>query len=752
MAYIDGSYTTAATILKDLARVLSTANVIKEPQEVEQLFIQDDNGTLFIETSKAVNNAAVEGGPENFNITFYDVIGEVFNGSVVGVGYKNGDKYKIEVSGALEGEEYIVKYDADKDSELIFPERRSDDGDGGPTFAVKLDQIEDQLNRINENQRFIIKMNTTKDKKPLSMDPFNEDPEHDIRETSMYIEFKKPKYVINHETMDYGSIDDEGTEFTMKNNHHFFVRMIDKVDDVTGIIDPTAIISNWAKMSWSLDYKEELTIIPDEIIPGGGDAMLQAVGSVRSDLVATPLPNFCNAESMFIQFYVHCDNDKINLVIKGNDDVALNDYLLSYAYIGKIKSFVDDDTGYTYANDIIGNFAMTVGSSTVPVEYPRELPPANVDVDMNSVLRDIKAFDDSTTGIDSDPGAFEFKFSIQESLLEPTPGGNPNWLNFVAPQVMVNYRVVFVGDDFETFPSNILSASMYKYLYTTRNFARDVALFTPSPIERIMDIDFRTNDTEYKMQPKLHINIPIEIQDKVKKVKIFKSIAQKWENDEFYQDMIESDDNTTFNEMEVDPPEGAATKTDKFYLLEEVEVNAGMIIDENYVYTDILGHEIMLTNDKYVVKPDNVRRYNDNNAIKEVIFSDRFGIDSSATGVNDILMFKTRIGSYYQKHFPAFMTPDEMMRKHGFNVSKWTDRVHITPVYIVHPGDGYRGELMDVLFLTKTNMKNGDILIINEGKDNEEKYKFFKVNAPFSCLNASPDYNSGVAIRYIKYD
>jgi hypothetical protein len=767
MAYIDGIYTTSATVLKDLANALARANFIKEPKVREEVTVKAEGLTLYVETSRyAFGNVAGQ-DPNNASMhvpTFYDLDG-TFRGDITNDAWDSEEPRKIILTaGVVEGDRILVEYDSFRDCEIVFPARREDDGEGGPAFSTYFEQVEDQVNRINENQRFIIKMTTSLDLKPMSNDEFNEDPEHDIRRAHVYFEFKKPKYVINHETMDYNSVklDDEGNEdiFSMINNHHFFVRMIESVDDVTGEIDATSAISNWAKMAWSLDYKEEVSLEPtenpdpDDEGLGEGQATILPVDTVKSRLAPVELPKFCNAERMPLQFFVNTDNDKINLVIRGNDDIAVNDYLLSYGYFGKIQGFVNDDTGYSYANDHIGNFAMTVGSSNAPLEYPRELPPNEFDVDMNSVLMDIKAFDDSKLGIDGEIGTFLHKTTIKENLIEGPQAQAPNYLNFWAPNTRVNYRVVFVGDDFESFPSNVLSATMYKYLYTLDEEEMDVGTFTLDN-ERILDVNARTTEAEYKMEPKLHIKIPDEISSIVKKVKIYKSIVNHWETDDPFfgeEEAKIAQDNLSFIQADPLVPEDPADKFDRFYLLEEYELQAGDITNQEFVYSDIKGHELMIENDDYVETTRKVERFSDTGAIKNITFSDRFGIDSTATGVNDILMFKTRVGSYFQKHYPAFMTPDEMLNVQGSGISRWTDRIHLTPVYVIHPNDGYRGELMDVLFINNKNMKNGDILIINEGKPDEKKYKFFKVNAPFSCLNASPNFSSGVAVRYYEYE
>lgn len=53
----------------------------------------------------------------------------------------------------------------------------------------------------------------------------------------------------------------------------------------------------------------------------------------------------------------------------------------------------------------------------------------------------------------------------------------------------------------------------------------------------------------------------------------------------------------------------------------------------------------------------------------------------------------------YQKHYLAFITHDadvDPSHESRFNPSVYSNKYHISPMYIVHPSDGYVGRLDEV--------------------------------------------------------
>ncbi|MNX86481.1 hypothetical protein D3C86_1183660 [compost metagenome] len=135
-------------------------------------------------------------------------------------------------------------------------------------------------------------------------------------------------------------------------------------------------------------------------------------------------------------------------------------------------------------------------------------------------------------------------------------------------------------------------------------------------------------------------------------------------------------------------------------------------------------------------------------AVVEVRYPKVWG-NNTATGTNDIAMYKTRSGVYFQAHGPSFITPEPYMKKDAFNPSRYTKKFHLSPLYIVHGYDGYRGFLKDIVVVDDSSIVHLDELIVNKGQANEEVYKYFKLTAPFSIMKNSANANYGVGIKKI---
>jgi hypothetical protein len=87
------------------------------------------------------------------------------------------------------------------------------------------------------------------------------------------------------------------------------------------------------------------------------------------------------------------------------------------------------------------------------------------------------------------------------------------------------------------------------------------------------------------------------------------------------------------------------------------------------------------------------------------------------------------------------------MTKVGFNPSRWTSKIHLTPIGVVHTFDGYRGTLDDVYAVDSTGLALGDELVVNKDTANEETYKYFPVNAPYSVYTNSANCFVGLAVK-----
>lgn len=142
----------------------------------------------------------------------------------------------------------------------------------------------------------------------------------------------------------------------------------------------------------------------------------------------------------------------------------------------------------------------------------------------------------------------------------------------------------------------------------------------------------------------------------------------------------------------------------------------------------------------------------------------------TSQGNNTFQMFKTKSGIECQKHYPAFITqaPQQgsalvdtvlgdtglALENQGFQASKWTKKYHLSPIYVVHPYEGYRGQLVDCIAVTKHNILHLDELIIDvEGKTWEkEVYKYFDTDSKQNFMNLSANQKMGVAfLKEVRY-
>lgn len=136
-------------------------------------------------------------------------------------------------------------------------------------------------------------------------------------------------------------------------------------------------------------------------------------------------------------------------------------------------------------------------------------------------------------------------------------------------------------------------------------------------------------------------------------------------------------------------------------------------------------------------------------------YSTRYS-DKTGTGVTDFVMFGTSTGFPFQAHYLAQTTPYEFVDKALEGPSAYTDKYHMSPLYIFHGFDGYRGELEGVISCDRSSIVHLDDLIVN--KDHLESpgepeliYKAFLINAPYSLMSNGANVMYAVAmLRHIK--
>jgi hypothetical protein len=128
--------------------------------------------------------------------------------------------------------------------------------------------------------------------------------------------------------------------------------------------------------------------------------------------------------------------------------------------------------------------------------------------------------------------------------------------------------------------------------------------------------------------------------------------------------------------------------------------------------------------------------------------------DRTGTGVTDINMLQTFTGFPMQAHYPAFTTPDELIDKKLEGPSQYTGKYHMSPVYVFHGFDGYRGQLDGIIATDRSTVVNLDDLIhrynaesgAEVDPDTEDIYKTFLISSPFSLLNNSTNVLYGIAM------
>ena len=94
----------------------------------------------------------------------------------------------------------------------------------------------------------------------------------------------------------------------------------------------------------------------------------------------------------------------------------------------------------------------------------------------------------------------------------------------------------------------------------------------------------------------------------------------------------------------------------------------------------------------------------------------------NTTGNESVQLQQSIGGSLYNKHFISFITHDpkaDLSPESRFSPSVYTDKYHISPMYVVHPHDGFVGMLDEVYAVHPKNISQLDELIVKEKTTNE---------------------------------
>lgn len=594
----------------------------------------------------------------------------------------------------------------------------------GPDFLASFtargeDDLNQGLDKIKD--RIVLRMITEPEQAFTNSDPNNKYGAVDTTENlEMFVEFIKPERLINPETGLDRYVDWKGMQHqTQMNNHYVMTRMFNQWDDFkqapqdvvydeTGAItNKGAYVSDWSKYSWFQDWKEYMV---DELDDDPG------ISNVQEGIILKEVEIDGMTDEFPIQFWISTNNNRISMVLMGDPSLDQDNFLTSFGYFGRVHPFYDeeckvklDDMGNPivdangdymteeirtyFENDVKGNFALTTGSSTLPAAIGT--PPKG-----EPILEEVVINKDTTTG----------------ALV---PGDLYDYTTF-------SYLVSYLTEVGESKPTPISGDGSGRLGIANGTIANDPTVSDPAQGLSIrLKFHLPKEATGYRIYRYHEAN-----------VLNFNTEADKYDN---YK-MIAS-----------------IEKLDRERTIEYVDDGAAPMYKETYdATTGAVTNELIVNSwdtfyAKYTSAVSTARSFEAvvrdkfTGAIVDVKFSYKYGRET-ATGVNDIMMFQTRSGLKFQKHSAAFITTEEFIRKEKSGQSRWTGKFHLSPIYIEHSYDKQRGWLDGVMAVDDSGIEHLDELIVDKDTPKEEVYKFFRVSAPYSMFNNSPNYAYGIAI------
>ena len=581
-------------------------------------------------------------------------------------------------------------------------------------YARQEDDLKVGLNKITD--RVVLKTKTQPEAvfEPVIGDSYGA---ADLTESlTMYVEFRKPARLVNPETGLERYVDYKGVQHeTQPNNHYINARMFNKWDDEKQIplsdqyatngeiSERGAFVSDWSKYSWFRDWKEYMV---DELDEDAGSGNVQdgiTFKEVEVDGMDAEFP---------IQFWISTNNNRTAMVLMGDPTLDQDNFLTSFGYFGRIHPFYDkqcvvkkdadgiimldakgepiiEEERTYFQNDVSGNFAMTTGSSTLPVSVgaapvgaPR-MELVDLAVDENG---------DPVPGRLYDYTAYSYAVSYLTASGESRP--------------------TLLTDGRRAIPLNTAPGSLGTI--STSGIAMKVRFVLPEEATGYRIYRFHdANKTTFSALAASHTNY-----------KLVQSVTKLDRSR-----TIEYIDKGDILAMEREVYNPTANAYDRILV--------GLSSDAFYARTMVAASTSRsfeaVTRDTYT------------GAILNVKFTDKWGVNT-ATGVSDIMMFATRSGLKYQRHVASFITTEEFMRKEKSGQSRWTGKFHLSPVYVEHSYDKQRGWLDGVMAVDDSGIEHLDDLIVDKDTPNEEVYKFFRINAPYSFFNNSANYAYGLAI------
>ncbi len=581
-------------------------------------------------------------------------------------------------------------------------------------YARDVDDLKKGISKIDN--RVVLKTTTEPEQKFETMIE-NSYGDADLSESlTMYVEFVKPKRLVNPETGLERYTDWKGVILeTQLNNHYIEARMFDKWDDSKQapleatfnskgeVLTKGAVVSDWSKYSWFKDWKEYMV---DELDTDSGTSNVQD-GIIFQEVVVDGMD-----DEFPIQFWISTNNNRTAMVLMGDPTLDQDNFLTSFGYFGRIHPFYDkecvvkrDESGTMlldangnpiieekrtyFQNDVTGNFALTVGSSTLPVRVGAA-PVGTAFIDSVQIAVDEASNPLNGRLYDYSVYAYAVTYLTESGESKPTLLGNLDARLFIPIDHNGGGSVPTTGSAIRvnfTIPNEAVGYRIYRY-------------HQASTITHGSGVGVHSN---YKLVTS------------VNRYEGSRSV-------EFIDDggllPIESE---TFD---------VATSSYVYSL----------IANTAHAYYNRVAPLVSTSRAFEAVTRDVYT-----GAVLDVRFPDKWGANT-ATGVSDIMMFATRSGLKYQRHVASFITTEEFMRKEKSGQSRWTGKFHLSPVYVEHSYDKQRGWLDGVMAVDDSGIEHLDDLIVDKDTPNEEVYKFFRVNAPYSFFNNSANYAYGLAI------
>ncbi len=107
--------------------------------------------------------------------------------------------------------------------------------------------------------------------------------------------------------------------------------------------------------------------------------------------------------------------------------------------------------------------------------------------------------------------------------------------------------------------------------------------------------------------------------------------------------------------------------------------------------------------------------------------------NNTSNGNSSVQLQQSIGGTYYQNHYLAFISHDKLVDggEARFNPSVYSGKYHISPMYIVHPNDGFVGKLDECYAVHPKNISQLDELEVVETADNEDLGKGDGLKATF---------------------